>query len=699
MTDPAQSWSEVGRVPAVLRGGIATIADRAFCYSGRSGNLAGTGPQGFFYDDTRFLSKFHLLVNQTEPEVVDTALIRADEALFQLRSRVAGEVQHPEPTLLVSRHRYQSNTLHEDVLVENRSGAPTSVTVELILGADFAALLDVRLAGSGEGRLVKASKVNEAMRFSYHSGSVELATWVSTSYPGDIDGDTIRFSLSLDEGELWKTCVDVVPQAAGEVMPVGRTCTTRGPERHPFTIPTWLADAPRLRSSADTLEHLWAQSMDDLAALEFSLEGRRAFAAGIPWFVALFGRDSIISAIQTMLLGLGASLETAELLAHLQGREVNPAISEEPGKILHEARFGEHSSIMARKTRFYGAVDATPLFCMLLGELWDWGCSPDRLKNLLPAMRAAVGWIEHRLEVGDGLLTYESDATQVNQSWKDSPDSVVDSSGHLLDPPIAMIEVQGYAVAALGAAARLEAGLGRFSREAPHRALADELQQRIEERFWLDDLETFAMALGGDGHMADTLSSNPGHLLWAEAVRPERAVAVAQTLVGEELWSGWGVRTLSAKNPAFNPISYHRGSVWPHDNMLCIAGLFNYGHTDQALTVVGGLLAAASHFSYQLPELFSGFDREEVHYPVAYPTSSAPQAWAAGVPVHLVQLLLGIRPQISDRGVLVVSPRLPDGIDLRLEGVRVGEGMLSVRAEGGTAQLLEVPKGLDIVVR
>ncbi len=699
MTDQAQRWLEIGRVPAALRGGIATVSDRAFCYSGRSGNLTGTGPQGFFYEDTRFLSKFRLLINGTDPEVVDASMIEADEAIFQLRCHVAGE-EELEPGLLVSRHRYQSDTLHEDVMVENRSGDSTTVSVELIVGTDFASLLDVRLAGPTRERVVRISQSGDGIRLSYGSEVIDLATLISTSERGDVGDQAIRFSVTLAHGALWKTCVDVVPERGGEAVPVGRSCTI-GHSGHRLLVgPATVADTPLLRSSADALEHLWTQSVADLAALEFSLDGRRAYAAGIPWFVALFGRDSIITAIQTMLLGHGASLETAELLASLQGHETNPITSEEPGKILHEARFGEHSLEVAGGSRYYGTVDATPLFCMLLGELWDWGCDSARLEKLLPAARAAVGWIEHRLQVGDGLLTYEGDATHlVNQCWKDSPGSMVDGAGHLLDPPIAVVEAQGYAVAALRAVALLEAELGAASRSSACLAIAEELQQRIEDRFWLDELGTFAMAIGGDGHVADALASNPGHLLWAGAVRPERAAAVAATLVGDELWSGWGVRTLSSKNPAFNPVSYHRGSVWPHDTMLCIAGLFRYGHNDEALTLVGGLLAAAPYFSYQFPELFSGFGRGAVPYPVSYPTSSAPQAWAAAVPVYLTQTLLGIRPEVSGRGFVAVSPRLPEGVELRLEGVPVGDGLLSVRAEGGVAQLLEVPKGLDIVVR
>jgi glycogen debranching enzyme len=350
-------------------------------------------------------------------------------------------------------------------------------------------------------------------------------------------------------------------------------------------------------------------------------------------------------------------------------------------------------------SRYYGAVDTTPLWCMLLNKLHRWGAEPARLMALLPNLRAAIDWIRHGLDSGDGFLTYTGDITRLsNQGWKDSGDSMVDGKGRPLDPPIAVVEAQGYAVAAFRSAARLERELGDPARANPLLAEAEELQQRIEDRFWLEDLGTFAMAIGQDGSVADSASSNPGHLLWAEAVHPEKAKAIAGLLVGVEMWSGWGVRTLARSHPAYHPISYHRGSVWPHDTMLAIAGLLSYGHVDEALTLAGGLLAAAAHFSYELPELFSGVARDEVPHPVGYPTSSSPQAWAAAVPIYLTEQLLGIRPDLP-AGRVVVAPRLPAGIELSLDGLRLGDGVLSLRAEGRRAQFLEVPPGIDVVVR
>ncbi len=698
MSEPAppDSWSQIGRVP-VLPGEVVTIAGRSFCLSGRSGNITELGPQGFFHDDTRFLSQLRLTVNGIDPAVVDAVTVNPGEAIFYSLSRSVEQPEGSEPGLVVRRHRYQGPALHEDVILVNRSGQPTAVAVAVEVQTDFADLLDVRLKGPAPERRVHSAEIDGVLHLSYAADDFARATEISTSEPAHFKGTRLTWRVSLEPGSRWKVCLDVVPVLNGVRVPVVHSCTTEGVEQP--AVPAFVRQAPRLRSSADDLEHLWTQALADLAALEYRIEDRCVFAAGIPWFVALFGRDSIITAIEAMLLGREAGLDTAEVLAALQGAADEPAISEEPGKILHEVRFGERSRPAREGSRYYGTVDATPLFCTLLGELHRWGADPARLTALLPALRAAVAWMERRLERGDGLITYEGDPTRLqNHGWKDSKSSMVDGAGIPLQAPIGLVEVQGYAVAALRAAARLEASLGEGTREQPCLALADELQARIEERFWSEELGTFAMALGREGQVAAVTSSNPGHLLWAGAVAPGRAAAVARSLLSEELWSGWGVRTLSDRNPAYHPISYHRGSVWPHDTMLCLAGLRRYGLIDEALTLAGGLLAAASHFGYQYPEVFSGVGRVEAPAPVRYPTSSAPQAWAAAVPIYLAQELLGIEADLP-AGRVVVAPRLPEDVEVRLEGVAVAGGELSLRATGRRAEVLRSPPDVDVVVR
>lgn len=693
------AWTQIGRVPPRAGREIYTISGGAFCVSGRSGNIAPLGPQGFFYNDTRFLSGFRLTIDGVDPQVVDAASLSSDEAVFFLRSLARGQESHDEPGLIIRRHRYQGPTLHEDIVIDNRTGKSAVLTVELAIAVDFADLLDVHLAGSVAERRIQALARDGELLFAYRRKGFERETSVATSEPAVIKDETLTLECTIAPGDRWQTCVDIVPILDGTRMPIELTC--RGGHRHvpAADAPRQMSNIPRLQSSVDALEHLWQHSLSDLASLEIHMGGVRAFAAGIPWYVALFGRDSILTSIEATLLDPHTAFGTALLLAELQGTKADPSMSEEPGKILHEVRFGERSHPQERMSRYYGSVDTTPLWCMQIEKMYRWGVASTQIEKLLPNLRAAVGWIRGRLDSGDGLLTYTGDATRlVNQGWKDSTDSMVDAAGVLLEPPIAIVEAQGYAVAALRSAARLEEGIGESSRARPLLDEAAELQQRIEDRFWRAELGTFDMALGRDGRPANTVSSNPGHLLWAEAVSEEKAAAVVESLSSDELWSGWGIRTLASSHVAYHPLSYHRGSVWPHDTMLAIAGMLTYGFSEQALDLAGGLLAAAAHFSYELPELFSGISRHEVPTPVAYPTSSSPQAWAAAVPIYLTEQLLGLRPDLP-AGKVVVRPNLPAGVELSLKDLRLGGGTLSIRGVGNSVQFFEVPPGVDLVVR
>jgi len=678
---------------------IYTISGRAFCVSGRSGNIAPLGPQGFFNDDTRFLSGFRLLVDGVDPQVVDATSVDADEAVFFLRTRAAAQDPYDEPGLIIRRHRYQGQTVHEDIIIRNRSVRRTEVTVELEIDVDFADLFDVHLAGPVAERRIHAKAIDDELVFTYSRDGFMRETSVAASEPATIDGEKLTLACSIDAGQAWRTCIDIVPIVNGQRLPIERTCRGGGRNLPIATTPQQMADIPKLRSSADALEHLWEHSLADLASLEIRMGGVRAFAAGIPWYVALFGRDSILTSIEATLLDPDAAFGTALLLAELQGTKTDLSMSEQPGKILHEVRSGERSYPQEEMSRYFGSVDTTPLWCMQLEKMYRWGVAPAQIERLLPNLRAAVGWIRRQLEANDGLLVYEGDSTRLNnQGWKDSSDAMVTADGSLLEPPIAVVEAQGYAVAALRSAARIERDVGELARSGELLAAAEELQQRIEDRFWRPELGTFDMALGKGGRPADTVSSNPGHLLWAEAVGEDKAGAIAESLCGNDLWSGWGVRTLAESHVAYHPLSYHRGSVWPHDTMLSIAGLMAYGFADQALEIAGGLLAAAAHFSYELPELFSGIARSEISQPVAYPTSSSPQAWAAAVPIYLTEQLLGLRPDLP-AGRVVVDPHLPDGVRLSLDDLRLGSGTLSIRAEGRSVQFFEVPAGVDVVVR
>ena len=444
------------------------------------------------------------------------------------------------------------------------------------------------------------------------------------------------------------------------------------------------------------LETLWLRSLRDLRTLEHELLGHRVVAAGIPWFVTLFGRDSLITGLESLMTDPERALGTATVLAALQGKVVDPRLGEEPGKILHEVRHSDPTAGAAGAKCYYETVDATPLFCILVHELYRRGVAQDRVAALYDSVKGAADWIVRRCE-RDGLLFYERGETRLaHHGWKDSSAPVVDVRGQPLQGSIAVVEAQGYAVAALRAAASLDGAFGGGRMAESLRERADELQRVVDAQFWSEDLGTMVMALDADGRRADVPSSNPGHLLWAGAVSKDRAEPVVRSLLSDELWTGWGIRTLGRSNPAYNPMAYHRGAVWPHDTAMAAAGMFRYGFEEEALRVLAALLAAAPQFGYQLPELFCGFDREEIPRPVRYPTSSAPQAWAAGVPIMLVQQLLGLEPELH-LGRIRVAPRLPEDHYLEVTGLPVPGGAVSLRVSGRSVVDVDGPGDIEVI--
>jgi glycogen debranching enzyme len=411
-------------------------------------------------------------------------------------------------------------------------------------------------------------------------------------------------------------------------------------------------------------------------------------AAGMPWFMTVFGRDTLITCLQTLLFGPELARSALESLAALQAREDDPSIDAEPGKIVHEIRRGR-----AARTWFpayYGSVDATPLYLILLSEVWRWTDDASLARSLqAPALRA-LEWIDQFGDRdGDGFVEYErrTERGLANQSWKDSGDSQRFHDGRVASGPIAPAEVQGYVFDAKVRLAELARDAWRSADLADRlQREAAELQSRFNEAFWVDERGGFyALALDGEKQKVDSLCSNLGHLLWSGIVPPERAGVIADRLMSDELWSGWGIRTMSTADAAYNPLSYHNGTVWPHDTSFASWGLASYGHWEEALKIVRTLFVAVEHFAWSLPEVFAGFPRSETPFPIAYPTAARPQAWAAGAPVLLLQLLLGLRPDRRGQRLVSDAPtRLPAWAgSLRLEGVRAFDGTWEVLLEDG----------------
>jgi glycogen debranching enzyme len=417
-------------------------------------------------------------------------------------------------------------------------------------------------------------------------------------------------------------------------------------------------------------------------------------AAGMPWFMTVFGRDTIITCLQTLLFGPELAHSALEVLAELQATEDDPSIDAEPGKIVHELRQGKAAEHWF--ARYYGTVDATPLYLVLLSEVWRWTGDNELAKRLREPALAALNWIdEYGDRDGDGFVEYgrRSEHGLENQTWKDSGDSQRFRDGSIAEGPIAAAEVQGYVYDAKLRMAEIAREVWR-DRELADRLERDaaELKRRFDEAFWVEDRGGYyALALDGKKQRVDALCSNIGHLLWSGIVPEERVDQIVDQLMGDALWSGWGVRTMSTEDAGYNPLSYHNGTVWPHDNSLVAWGLARYGRWPEAHRIVHRMLTAAKHFDYQLPEVFAGLPRADTPFPVAYPTAARPQAWAAGTPVLLLQILLGLRPNRTRHRLESTAPEeMPSWIgDVRLSGVRCLDRMWDIRLRDGRVTVEE----------
>jgi glycogen debranching enzyme len=452
---------------------------------------------------------------------------------------------------------------------------------------------------------------------------------------------------------------------------------------------------PQLRTSWDALSRSFGQSVSDLASLRMQSDHSgigRLPGAGVPWFMTVFGRDTIITCLQTLIFGPELARTALEVLAELQAKEDDPSIDAEPGKIVHEVRHGKAARTWHE--RYYGTVDATPLYLILLSEVWRWTDDAALVRDLKGPALAALRWIDdYGDRDGDGFVEYErrTEHGLENQSWKDSWDSQRFTDGTFAQTPIAPCEVQGYVYDAKVRVAELAREVWR-DRELATRleGEAEELRRRFDEAFWVEERNGYyALALDRDKRKVDSLCSNIGHLLWSGIVPPGRVDAIVDQLMGDELWSGWGVRTMSTGDAAFNPLSYHNGTVWPHDNSLIAAGLGRCARWPEAQRIVQRMLTAAQHFNYQLPEVFAGMRRSETPFPIAYPTAARPQAWAAGTPVLLLQVLLGLQPDRRRHSLETVAPlELPSWAGtIRLAGVRAFERLWDVRLEDGRVRV------------
>jgi glycogen debranching enzyme len=679
---------------------LTILEGSTFCICDERGDVYGPS-LGFFADDTRFLSRCVLRINGMRPLLLSGGKAEYYSAGFFLRNPVAGGLQQDE--LSIARERFVGEGMQDRISVQNHSTRTVELEVAVEFGTDFADIFAVKAYDFALGDPEHAPPLPPAVlpvfdpehnQFVFAaSEDFPGATQVLLSEPGQVDGPTMRYRLSLAPRERWSLRVDVVPSTRSAHVTPQVSERQFGEERARVrdSLAAWELQVPQLRATWDDLHHSFRQSVLDIASLRIRSDTNslgKLLAAGMPWFMTVFGRDTIITCLQTLLFGPELARGALGALADLQAREDDPDADAEPGKIVHEVRKGRGAR--AWFPRYYGTVDATPLYLVLLSEVWRWTDDPglaDELKE--PALRA-LEWIDHHGDRdGDGFVEYgkRSQRGLDNQSWKDSWNSQLFSDGRLAEAPIAPVEVQGYVYDAKRRLAEIarEAWRDRPLAERLDRD-ADELFRRFNEAFWTEARGGYyVLALDAEKRQVDALCSNIGHLLWSGIVPPERVDAVVDRLMGEGLWSGWGVRTMAAHDAGFNPLTYHNGTVWPHDNSLVAWGLADHGRWAEAQRIVRRMLEAAGHFQFQLPEVFAGFSRAETPFPIAYPTASRPQAWAAGTPVILLQLLLGLRPNREMHALETnAPPSLPSWVgDIRLTGVRAFGRLWDVRVEGG----------------
>lgn len=636
---------------------LVVLDGSSFFVSDARGDSDGSAATGFFHNDMRHLAEWRLLVDGEPVRVLTSRTIDYYSARVfgTLPSAAVGR----NPAISVQRDRIVSDGVHEDVAVENHSDEARQVLVELHFGSDFADLFEVK-EGIGKPSRVRCEVRDREITLTYRRDGFERGTHLRFDTEGAFEPGRARFDVVLGPRERWELCVDVYCTVDGEQRGprAGHGGFGRLQPQMPMTFEEWVEAAPALDTDFDPLRRAYRQSLVDLAALRF-----RPFphldwslpAAGLPWFMALFGRDSLITAYQALPFQPRLAATTLEALAGCEAEDYDDFRDAEPGKILHELRCGELTVLGERPHRpYYGAHDVTPLFLVLLDEYERWTGDTELVRRLEPAARRALAWIDGPGDPdGDGYLEYKTRSPQGlrNQCWKDSHNSILFADGRVAEPPIATCEIQAYAYDARLRTARVAGGVWGDGALAERLASqAHKLKQRFQRDFWNEERGHYVLALDRDKRQVDAMTSNVGHLLWSGIVDESRLSAVVERLLADDMFSGWGIRTMSASDAGYNPIEYHNGTVWPHDTSIVAEGLRRYGAHDEASRLVDALIEAAEHFDFRLPEVFAGFSRAATHVPVEYPTPSRPQAWAAGA------VLLGIRTLLAMD---------PDGANLR----------------------------------
>jgi glycogen debranching enzyme len=676
------------------------------------GQVNGQSKRGLYFRDTRVISAWAIYANGEPWDLLNGGAVAYHAArIFQInRAFVSEDGVIAARTLGLVIGRHINGGLHEDIDITNNSQVPVRFNLEIAIRADFADIYEVK-----SNQIVRRGHITtswspkrQALRFAYCNKQFSREVII---YAGQGDGKPavnangrLSFDVALKAGQSWHRCLiyDLVDGASRIRAP--RQCSDSGTVLNKIAgIIEWQRTVLKIETSNEEFYRCYSQGVQDLAALRLPLKGpdHMVFvpAAGLPWFVALFGRDTLIVALQTMVVYPELAAGALEVLGQLQAKERDDYRDAEPGKILHELRYGELAYFkMIPHTPYYGTADATPLFLVALHAAWQATGDRGLIERHLPVAEACLTWIEkYGDRDGDGFQEYQTRSTAgyENMAWKDSGDSVMYPDGTLVRGPKALCELQGYVYDAWLRMAQIYDELGNKRRANALRKKAAALFKKFNEAFWDEASGFYAFALDGEKKKVMSVTSNVGQCLWSGIIAPERARSVVNRLMRKDMWSGWGIRTLSADHPSFNPYNYQNGAVWPHDNALIALGMRRYGFAAEAAAVARDISRAAGHFMLnQLPELYCGLQRDPTNFPVQYLGANVPQAWAAGSPFMLLQAMLGLQ-QDAPGGKLYVDPALPDWLpEITLTDLRLGRRRFDIRFwRDGMDTVFKVLKG------
>jgi glycogen debranching enzyme len=685
-------------------GSLTLVDGNTFLVGSVSGDLRVDRVEGLFMLDTRILGQWVLTIDGEPIEGISTVANGPFSVTMVGRARAD---HHEDSELTVIRRRHLGRGMREDLELRHFGVAPRSLKVALRAGSDFASLFEVKAGHLGrplqsvplvDGRRLRLAAPDDT--------PIDEVIIDFDSAPTLLDGDRLEWLVELGPGERFTLCAEVGLRIGEDLSRPSHRCGEPIEEAIPMgRLAAWRSAVPRLSSNDGRVVRAFGQALDDLGALRIfdpDHVDRVVIAAGAPWFMTLFGRDALITAWMALLVDHALARGVLSSLAEAQGRTFVEKTEEQPGRILHEVRYDHQSArLLGGRNVYYGTIDATPLFVMLVAEVARWTGDRQLITDLLPAVDAAMAWIDTVGDRdGDGFVEYlrATESGLANQGWKDSWDGIRFEDGRVAEAPLALCEVQGYVYAAHRARATIARALGDQATAEASEARAEQLRARFDATFWLPDRGWYAIGLDATKRPVDSLTSNIGHCLWTGVVPEERSPRLAELLTSERMFTGWGLRTIARDSQGYNPLSYHCGSVWPHDTAISVAGLAAYGHEQEAGTLADALLDAASVGGGRLPELFAGFDRSELPTPVRYPASCSPQAWAAASPLLVVRALLGLEPDLVE-GRVRLRPRLPPSMSwLVVDGIPLGGGRMRVEAGPGGVEVSGLPDGVEVVV-